>query len=113
MAVKRIARPRAKAQLTTGTLGTDPAQTSRLLSDLADAHDDLDARVRARDVQTVNLTVGANRLNHGLGRKALGCTITPTVADPTWAWAMTAADDKQLTITTVGVPQPNAYLEIF
>jgi hypothetical protein len=39
--------------------------------------------------------------------------VTPTVADATWAWAMTAADAKQVTITTIGVPQTNAVIEVF
>lgn len=114
MSTNRTQRPRARQQLQTGTLMTaDPASVSRHLSDLATAQQATEKRIAGRNQVTVTLPVGATRINHGLGRKALGCNVTPTVADATWAWAMTAADDKQVTITTVGIAQPNARVEIY
>jgi hypothetical protein len=114
MSATKGTRPKARTQLQTGTLGDlDPQTTSRMLSDLGDAHDHLASAVAGRNAVVVSLAIGATRINHGLGRKAHGCTVTPTVADATWAWAMTAADDKQITITTIGAAQPNASVEIY
>ena len=107
-------RPRPRQQLQTGTLiSTDPAAVSRALSDLATAQQATERRARDRDQVTVTLPVGSTRVPHGLGRKAMGCAVCPTVADATWAWAMTAADDKTITIATVGVDQPNARVEVY
>lgn len=72
----------------------------------------MDAANSGASSQVITLNVGANKVNHGLGRKAQGVRITPTVADATWAWALTLADDKQVTITCVGVAQPNAFVEV-
>ena len=114
MSTNRTQRPRPRQQLQTGTLMTaDPAAVSRHLSDLATAQQATDRRVVDRNQITVTLPVGATRINHGLGRKAQGCSVTPSVADATWAWAMTAADDKTITLTTVGVAQPNARVEVY
>lgn len=111
MPAKVTPRPPVRAQLQTGTqLNGDPT-TSRLLSDLGTAIQAIP--VRDRVVVVVSLAVGANKVNHGLGRRARGMTLTPTVADATFAWAMTAADDKQVTVTVVNVAQPNAALEIY
>lgn len=114
MPAKVVRRPQTRQQLVTGTLvQPDPQTASRLLSDLADAHDDLASRQQPRTQTTADLVVGDNLVNHGLGRRARGCTVTPTVADATWAWALTAADDQRVTITTVGVNQPNAAIEVW
>jgi hypothetical protein len=53
-------------------------------------------------------------INHGLGRKPVGATVTPTVADATWAWSLKAgATSSQMTLTCVGVAQPGAAVEAF
>jgi len=107
-------RPQQRQQLQTGTLiDADPAKVSRHLSELGAGLDALAARIKDRDHATVTLPVGSTRVPHGLGRKAIGCSVTPTTADATWAWAMTAADDKTVTVTTVGVTQTNAIVEVW
>lgn len=114
MPARTVDRPAQRQQLVTGTLGdADPTTISRLVGEIADAHEDLAARHQPRDQQVADLVVGANVLNHGLGRRPLGCNVTPTVADATFAWAMTARDERTVTITAIGVPQPKATVEVF
>ncbi len=114
MPAKPPTRPPSRSQLQTGTLvDSDPATISRLLSDLGTAQQASDATRRDRFSTVIDLVVGANKVNHGLGRRAQGMTLTPTVADQTFAWAMTASDDKQVTVTVLNVAQPKCPLEIF
>ena len=114
MPAKKPTRPPQRTQLQTGTLlDADPSKVSRHLSDLATAVAATDTRVLDRNTVIVDLIVGANLVNHGLGRPARGATVTPTVADATFAWALTATDARQATITVVGVPQPKAAVELF
>lgn len=115
MAAQKIARPAARAQLATGTIvgALDPTVVSRHLSELADAVDrNESSAIPTRAQLNVDLAVGDNSINHGLGRKARGAFVSPTVADPTWAYAVTAISDKTITITCVGVPQPSAFVEV-
>lgn len=114
MAAKKINRPKARPRLVIGTLGElDPQTASRLLSNLGDAHQQLAAQVSPRESHIVDLAIGATVVNHGLGRKPSGAHVSPTVANATWSSAMTSATDKQVTITTVGVAQPKATVEVF
>lgn len=106
-------RPRVRPQLQTGTqLQGDPT-TSRLLSELGTGVQNLEGQQKTRSHCTVNLAVGANRIVHGLGRRAAGASITPTVADASWAWAFAADGDRIAIITCIGVPQPGATVEFF
>jgi len=66
-----------------------------------------------RNILVVDLVVGANRINHGLSAAARGATLTPTVADASFAWSFAASGDKQVVITVVGVNQPKAIVEVF
>lgn len=66
-----------------------------------------------RRTLSIDLVVGANRINHGLSGAARGCTVTPTVADATFAWSFAADGDKAAIITVVGVAQPKAVIEVF
>ena len=66
----------------------------------------------ARSRVTVDLVVGDNRVTHNLGRKPQHVSLMPTVADATFAWAVTEMDDRQLVVTVVGVAQSNASLEV-
>lgn len=110
----KIQRVPQRAQLQTGTLmDADPDKVSRHLSDLATAVAATDDRVSDRSVVVVDLIVGANTFPHGLGRPARGATLTPRVADATFAWALTTSDTRQATIVVVGVNQPGATLELF
>lgn len=70
-------------------------------------------QVRDRSRITVDLAVGPNVINHKLGRKPAGATVTPSVADAVWAWAFSSPTTTQMTITCVGVAQPGALVEAF
>lgn len=111
MPARVVARPQTRTQLQTGTqMAGDPA-TSRLLSDLGAAVQSIPVRDRVPVV--VDLVVGDNKVNHGLGRPARGMTLTPTKADATFAWAMTASDERQATVTVVGTGQTKCPLEFW
>ena len=89
------------------------ADVPRSLGKLASALIELQGRTQDRRILTLDLAVGANRINHKLGRVPSGVNITPTAADATWAWALTSKNARQLVITTVGVAQTGATVEIF
>lgn len=73
--------------------------------------------VLQRQVLTFDLVVGTNKVSHGLGRPVRGYTLTPTVADATFAHALADGSNTQRTvsvwITVVGVNQPGATLELY
>jgi hypothetical protein len=94
-------------------LDANPQKLSRLISDNADAIGEVERRIKDRSAVTVSLKVGANVITHNLGRVPTGATVTPTVADATWAWAFGSPNATTATITTVGVPQPNAPVEFY
>lgn len=87
--------------------------------DIARAVSDLAASVQAQEQRggrqslSADLAVGANRVNHELGRKPRGCSVTPTIADATFGWALTSATSTQLVITVVGTGQPGASIEVW
>lgn len=112
MPAKVVKRPPAAQglvgiQMPAGT--TDPA-VDRFFGEQTAAIQRLEARL-TRSLFRTDLAVGANRVIHRLGRPPIGCTVTPTVADATFAWAMTEADDRVAVIVVVGVAQPNAGIE--
>ena len=88
----------------------DPA-VSRVISELTASVNALPQTNRYHAV--VDLAVGANRVAHGLGRIPAGAIVTPTVADATWAWALTSKDARTVVITTIGVAQDAATVELF
>jgi hypothetical protein len=83
----------------------------RAFSELADQVSRQDQLGRASRV--VDLVVGSNRIVHQLGRTPTGASITPTVADATYAWAVTAKDERTITIQVIGAAQPQATIEVF
>lgn len=112
--------PAAKPKRPTARPGIVPkggdqseADVSRSVGELARAVRQLEARAKDRVSVVVDLAVGANRIAHRLGRAPIGATVTPTVADATWAWALTVVGDRFVVITTVGVAQPNATVEVY
>lgn len=66
-----------------------------------------------RSAVQVDLRVGSNRVVHNLGRKPRGATVTPTVADATFAWALTSADERTAVIAVAGIAQDRAWLEFY
>ena len=101
-----VARPRQTAPIGGEATAFSLRQVAQAAQRAADQQ-------RDRVVIVLDLTVGATVVNHGLGRKPTGATVTPTTANATWAWAMSGATDTQVTITCVGVTQPGATLEVF
>lgn len=114
MPATKPSRPTPRAALISRNVdGKDDADIPRAMDDHAAAIGRIEGRLRDRAVVTATLAVGANRINHGLGKKPTGCTVTPTTANATWAWAMTDASATQIEITTVGISQTNAVVEVF
>jgi hypothetical protein len=101
----------------TGTLvQPDPAVMSRMLSELGDRVNQVDDAHAQRFQIVASLIVGTNKIPHGLGRRFVGYTLTPTVADATFAHAIAPGNphpDREVWITVVGVAQPNAPLEVW
>jgi len=108
---KTVATPRT-GMLQRTLVGTDPA-TSQAHSVLVDAVTRMEQQLPSRAVAVVDLAAGATTINHGLGRRPRGASVTPTVADATFAWAMTSANEKQAVITCVGTTQPGATVELY
>lgn len=70
-------------------------------------------QLRDRSVLVVDLVVGDNVINHGLGRAPTGVNVTPTVADFSWAYAMKSPTETTVNVFCIGVPQPGAAIEVF
>lgn len=114
MSVRKHTAPAKRQQLLIGTLtGDDSDVTSRLVSELAANAQAQQRSISGRSSVTFDLKVGVNVMNHGLDGKPRGVTVSPTVADATFAYAMTKADDKQATVTVLNVAQPGAGLEFW
>lgn len=92
---------------------TAPVSTDFATRQIVDAAQRAADQVKDRTVTVLNLVVGDNVINHGLGRRPTGATVTPTVADATWAWAIKAPSATQVTITCIGVAQPGAAVEVY
>lgn len=93
----------------------DDPTTARALDSVTAAVTDLQS-IRDRDHLTADLIVGTNKIQHGLGRAPIGYTITPTVADATFAHAINKSNPRpelELWITVVGVGQPGAAVEVW
>lgn len=113
MAGRRVQRIRSVSSMS--VVQVEDEATARALDQVGDAVQKLQA-TRQRDVKTVDLIVGQNRVRHGLGRPAVGYTITPTVADATYADALDVTNphpELEVWITVVGVAQPDARVEMF
>lgn len=113
MPAVKATRPATRAQNVAPTLmGVDPA-IDRVVGQLAVAINRNEAAAAPRAVFQQSLALGANRISHGLGRRARGATLTPTVADATFAWSFGTDNDTQAIVTLIGVAQPNATIEVF
>lgn len=110
MPAKRPVRPDTRARVLAPVNGSVTPFTQRLIVDASQRSAN---QLRDRNGVLVDLKVGSNIVNHGLGRKPDGATVTPTVADPSWAWALSSRDERQITIICTGVAQPGAFVEFF
>jgi hypothetical protein len=103
-------RPAARPRQVAPVSGDVSAFTMRQVAQTAQRAAD---QLRDRQVITRDLAIGDTVITHGLGRAPTGATITPTVANASWAWALKATSQTQITITCIGVAQPGAILEVF
>jgi len=110
MAAKKPAPPPVRPRVFAPTSGEVTPFTQRQIAEGAQRSS---SQVKDRSGTPVDLKSGANVVNHGLGRKPRGITVTPTVLDAAWAYALTSSDDRQATITCAGSDQPGAFVEFF
>ncbi len=110
MPAQRPIRPRTRPMLVAPDV--NDSATSRALADVSASVGELE-RNGTRSRTRFDLVVGDNRITHGLGRVPFGANVTPTVADASFAWALTDADERTAIITVVGVDQPGAPLEFY
>lgn len=107
MAGRAAKRPRPVPSLSVGD-AADPRSVAGAAADLF--------RAATRSRKRADLVVGQNRIVHGLGRAVEGYSITPTVADSTFAHAIDETNphpELEVWITVVGVAQPAARIEIW
>lgn len=105
--------PRSVPGLVLPQVGDEP--TARALQSLQDAIQLLQT-ARQRVGLTADLVIGTNVVRHGLGRAALGYSLTPTVASAAFAHALDTTNpspELEVWITVIGAAQPGARLEIF
>lgn len=113
MAARRTTPPRAAVALSTPPV--DDRKVSRALAQIDQAVQELQA-APARDVLTFDLVVGSNHVRHSLGRAVKGYSLTPTVADATFAHALDTSNsrpDREVWISVIGAAQPGARIEVF
>lgn len=111
MPANKPSRPKTRARHRPYIAGTEDA--SRAISQLAESVQRTEAKVGDRSTSIVDLSVGANSVAHRLGRRPIGASITPTVADASFAWAMGETSTTVVVITVVGVAQLGATLEVW
>jgi hypothetical protein len=113
MAGRAVRRPGSVSVLSVAAV-SDPA-TQRALEQTQDAVQNLQATPK-RVVVQADLVVGTNIVPHGLGRRANGYTLTPTVANATFAHAIDDENpdpDREIWVTVIGVAQPGARIEVW
>jgi hypothetical protein len=113
MAGRAVIRPGSVSVLSVAAV-SDPA-TQRALEQTQDAVQALQATPK-RVVVQADLVVGTNIVRHALGRRVNGYSLTPTVANATFAHAIDDANptpELEVWIAVIGVAQPGARLEIW
>lgn len=113
MAGRKAIPPRAAKALSVPPV--EDQQTMRAFRQVEQAVQQVQAE-RSRVAVVADLEIGQNRVRHGLGRKALGYTLTPTVADAGFAHALDVANprpDLEVWINVIGAAQPSARIEVF
>ena len=103
--------PVVNRMVQTSVTDLDPSTVGQAHARVVEGIEQLEGNQSARSKVTASLVAGANIVNHGLGRVPTAVHVTPTAAAADFGYAMTSADTKQATITTVGTTQPNATLE--
>lgn len=108
MPARKAIPPRSRESVAPNDV--DDPKVSRALTTIAEAVARLQERAGHQAV-VQDLEVGINTVRHALGRRPTVCLVTPTVADPSFAFsaALTAGDaDRQVLVTILGVDQPGA-----
>lgn len=103
-ALERVQVPRVDDSATNRALGVVSAAVQKVQS------------TRQRYATTSDLVVGTNKVQHSLGRACNGYSLTPTVADATFAHAINTSNphpELEVWITVVGVAQPDARIEVY
>lgn len=117
MANSRAQRPRTIPQIANAASDPDRATSAAIDQLTTEVARIGGLAVLSRQVIVTALVVGVNRINHGLRRPVRGYTLTPSVADASFAHALTTAGNTDprtcLLITVVGVAQPTATLEVY
>lgn len=104
-----------RATLGVSPIEVDDPQVKRALDAIRSTVESL-LTTRTRVVVEFDLVVGTNKVRHGLGRAVAGYTITPTVADATFAHCLNRNNPRpelEVWIDVVGVAQPGAIVEAF
>lgn len=113
MASRRPQRPRAVEALAVADVADEATQ--RALTQVTVAVKRLQG-ARDRALVTADLTIGTNKLPHGLGRAVDGYALTATVASAAFAHALNLSNphpEREVWIDVVGVNQPGARVEVF
>jgi hypothetical protein len=96
---------------------TGDTPTNRALEAMAEQIRVLEARTPIRVTRLVDLAVGINKINHGLGRPVVGVSITPTEASAGFAWCLITAGntqpERQVWIEVQGIPMSQAPVEVW
>ena len=114
MAARKTKAPRSSDALSADT-GVRDIPTATALGALGRAVRELQSQ-RSRDVVTADLIIGANRVRHGLGRDALGYTLTPTTASAGFAHCLDDSNpnpELEIWITVIGSAQTGARIEVY
>lgn len=115
MAGRVISRPGTVASLSIRDDGQMTSATDAAGLQVQQAVQEIQ-RSPKRQVVRMSLTVGRNVVQHGLARAARGYTLTPTVADASFAHAIDTSNpnpDREIWISVVGVAQPGAAIEVW
>lgn len=117
MTIRAPQRPRLVRQIAAAQTDPDRATSSAVDQVSAELARIGGLAVLDRQTFTADLVVGLNKINHSLRRAPRGYTLTATVADATFAHALTTSGNsqpaRQIWITVVGVDQPRAVIEVF
>lgn len=110
MAARKVPRPVSRARVVEHHTNNQ-AGVERMFDQLIGAADR--SEPTPRSVRVVDLAIGTNRVVTNLGRRAQGCTLTPTVASAAFAWSFAADGDKAAVITVIGAAQPACPIEFY
>lgn len=115
MGLKRPERPRVRPGLIGLAAGVDDPAASRAIAAVEQAVGQLERRAFAPSVLTgVDLSLGVNVIDHGLGRAPLGVVVVPTALGADWRWVQDAPHrDRQVRVELAGVAMPGATVVVF